>query len=700
MTAARPRLLLADDDAVLRAMVGASLETAGFDVIEARDGEVALAAFEADRPDLLILDMLMPRMGGLETCRAVREKPLGQHVPILVLTSRDDPESISAAYAAGATDFVTKGLSHRLLAERARFLLRSDAWRAEGVAQRRRLALVQDLARVGHWELDGEGRTLDVSDIIALILGTPLRELDHFDRLLDIVDDDSQALLAAARDDWRRHARTFRLDARLRSGAYLSIHGAPGAQPEQAMAGGLMLSIQDTSELHDARDRAERLLHEDPVTGLPNRTHINESLAEMLNGRRRKSSLAVIALRILGHDRGSAGPGRPSADDLLRTAAERVQRAASSARARILLGHLGNGTMIALADNVSTPEAAEEAAKHLLNALQRPIEGSDWQVALTSHAGVSLWPADGEGVGDLIAAAQAACDAAQGSRTDCRRYSPDIHVAAQRRADLEVALRRAIRDGLLSVVYQPRIDLSDQRLLGVEALLRMQHPKLGAISPAEFIPIAEGAGLIVELGEWVLQTACVQAEQWRKTHHRHVAVSVNVSAEQLHLGDEFAVTVRAALSEARLPPEALELELTESMIIHANDASLGALQNLRALGVAVALDDFGTGYSALGLLSRLPVDCLKIDRSFVATLETEPAARGITEAILAMARSLRIRTVAEGIETPAQLALLRENGCNEGQGFLISKPVPAAEIDRLLSLPAMPIGQRAQLQAV
>jgi len=347
-------------------------------------------------------------------------------------------------------------------------------------------------------------------------------------------------------------------------------------------------------------------------------------------------------------------------------------------------GHLGGGEFIALLQGCTDAGAAVSV---LLEQLQRPIEGPDWLVSPESRAGIALWPHDGQNADDLIKSAIAAAAHAQIAGARQLLHSPEIRAAASRHKSIGLALRRAAQDHLLWIAYQPRISLDDLHIHGVEALLRFMHPNLGLISPAEFIPIAEEAGLIVELGTWVLQTACAQAAHWRRHLKHAVDLSVNVSADQLSSGPEFVGVVRAALADTGLPPACLELELTESMVIHADQDTRQALAELRSLGVRVALDDFGTGYSALGYLSQLPIDCLKIDRSFVTTLQSDPAAQGITRAVLTMARSLQLRTVGEGIETREQLAFLRNNGCDEGQGFLFSKPLPADDISLLLKLP-------------
>lgn len=692
----RPDLvLLADDDAVSRLMVTAALEDGGFAVIEVEDGAAAVEAFDQHRPAIVILDVMMPQLNGYEACEMIRKHPIGRDVPILMLTSRDDVDAVDRAYGAGATDFATKSISHRLLTKRVRFLLRADALRAEVVAHRRRLYQVQQLARVGHWELDGTGQTIDASDMARGIFASLGERLDHVDRLLAALEPAAKSALTAALEEWRALARPFCLDLRMTNGTHLNVYGAPCQTVTMDPTAGLMLAIQDTTALHEARERARRLASEDSATGLPNRAGVLEALTSMIGGSPGDAGLAVIILQVSGYRRMIETHGNQVVDVVLQRVAGRLDAAAleltrpiggfPARAAGARFGHVGAGEFIAL---VQACANAQLTAEFLLDQLRLPLEETNWRITPEFRAGIALWPRDGQNADDLIASAVAAAAHARAVGARVLLHSPEIRAAARRHQDIESALRRAVEDHLVWIAYQPRIGLDDLRVRGVEALLRFMHPNLGVISPVEFIPVAEEAGLIVELGTWALRSACLQTARWRRELNRAIEVSVNVSAKQLDTAPGFVRAVRTALDDAGLPPASLELELTESMVIHADEMTLQALAELRALGVRIALDDFGTGYSALGYLSQLPIDCLKIDRSFVTALQTDAAAKGITCAVLAMARSLSLRTVGEGVESEEQLAFLRDNGCDECQGFLFSKPLPAADLGAMLRLPA------------
>jgi EAL domain-containing protein (putative c-di-GMP-specific phosphodiesterase class I) len=315
-----------------------------------------------------------------------------------------------------------------------------------------------------------------------------------------------------------------------------------------------------------------------------------------------------------------------------------------------------------------------------------PVTGQGWTANFLVSTGIVMWPSDGQDADTLFENARTT--AARGmSAAESRHefFASEVQQRALRLIDLESALHGAMARGEVSIAYQPRFGLANRAVRGVEALLRWNHPELGSVSPSEFIPIAEESGLIMAIGSWVLHEACRQAAIWRSRHGLQLTISVNVSAYQLRVPRTLVEDVLAALRCSGLPASALELELTESMMINAAGDTLAALHELRSLGISIALDDFGTGYSSLGYLRRLPVDCLKIDRSFVSDLSADEGAERVLQAILGIASALELRTVAEGIETPAQLEFLRRHGCLEGQGFLLARPLATDALEALLT---------------
>jgi predicted signal transduction protein with EAL and GGDEF domain len=597
-------------------------------------------------------------------------------------------EAVSQAYDAGATDFLAKGFTHRLLTERVRFLLREHDTHHALQVSRHRLRTVQSMARIGHWEVDHAGHTIDLSSTVADILGTD-GGAAGLDVLLQAISQDDRERLEALLAAWQGSGEPFRLDCQLRSGSWVHIQGA-GATTDSPDS--FTLAIQDVTLLREAQHEAHRLAFYDPLSGLPNRKRFLEVLDVIVGLRQRSSPLAVIALRVRGAERVLESAGQAAADRVVVAAAGRLHDAACrpDSPGRIL-AHLGGGEFALVLPDCDSAAVAAQVAEALIGALRPPVEGARWSVNLVAQAGIAMWPQDEAGAEALLAEAQAtAAKLATGNASAYAFFTPEVLQRARRRLDLEGALRGALQRDEFRLVYQPRVELADLHIAGMEALLRWRHPQLGEVSPGEFIEVAEEAGLLSDIGAWVLDRACSQTAAWRRKHRRGLAVSVNVSSQQLAAPRELVTTVHDALSRHGLPPGALELELTESMVINAGSDVLDSLRALRRLGVTIALDDFGTGYSSLGYLRKLPVDCLKIDRFFVSDLEDDAGAVGVLEAILAVARALRLRTVAEGIETVPQYRLLVSQGCREGQGYLFAKPLEASDFVSLLATPSLP----------
>ncbi|NOT43848.1 MAG: EAL domain-containing protein, partial [Acidobacteria bacterium] len=370
--------------------------------------------------------------------------------------------------------------------------------------------------------------------------------------------------------------------------------------------------------------------------------------------------------------------GHAVGDGLLRAAASRL---ASCLRDFDTVARLGGDEFAVLIDDPESGESIASVAERIASAFQEPFALDEREVMASASIGVAL-AEQGDTAEDLLRNADLAMYLAKGrGRGQSAIFEPEMHEAMLTRLELQADLRHALERGELTVHYQPIHALDTQRLIGVEALLRWQHPTRGPVSPAVFVPIAEDTGLIVGIGRWVLQQACLDLRQWQNDLGPQAPerVSVNVSGRQLPDPQLFDL-VQAALAVADLPPGALVLELTESILMKHTDQTLSVMHRLRALGVRIAIDDFGTGYSSLSYLQRLPVDILKIDRAFVERLETDGSASALVRAIVGLGHSLSLHTVAEGIETVRQAELLRGLGCEQGQGYLFGKPMSTSDL--------------------
>ncbi len=440
--------------------------------------------------------------------------------------------------------------------------------------------------------------------------------------------------------------------------------------------------FSDISSLKRSQEELEHLAHHDPLTGLPNRLLFRARLEHALQRAVRSGGqLAVLFLDLDGFKHVNDSLGHTAGDSLLQEVAKRL---AAPLRREDTVARLGGDEFTVLLEGIHGRKSAARVAETLIRALAEPIRLQGRELFVSASVGISLFPRDGDSVEALLRNADAAMyEAKEGGRNTCRFYTEELTALAFERVVMEGELRRAIEKGELMLHYQPQVDLPTGRLVGLEALVRWDHPVEGLVAPSRFIPIAEQSGLIVPLGNWVLHTACQQAKAWLDAGHHIGRVSVNVAGRQIQRTD-LVTTVRDVLARTQLPPDHLELEITEGFIMGQAEESVTLLKSLRALGVGLSIDDFGTGYSSLAYLKRLPIDKLKIDRSFVRELPDDENDAAIARAVIALGHSLQFTVIAEGVETAAQRDFLLTLGCDQGQGFLFSTPRPAEMLTPLL----------------
>lgn len=435
--------------------------------------------------------------------------------------------------------------------------------------------------------------------------------------------------------------------------------------------------FSDISDIKRSQERLDFLAHHDLLTNLPNRLLFNDRLNQgIARARRNGRQLAVLFVDLdhfknvndtLGHDLG---------DELLKKVAGYL---GDHVRKSDTLARIGGDEFILLLDDVEVPRYAGAVAEKILALLSRAITVSGYEIHVSASIGVSFFPGDGEDVTTLVKNADTAMYYAKThGRNDYHFYAPEMSEYARERVRLEALLRRSIDRGELEVHYQPKVDLATGELAGVEALARWNSPELGKVSPKLFIPIAEDIGFISILGEWVLRTVCRQVVEWDSQGFHLPSVAVNLSVKQLERGDIGAVVSRV-LAETGLSSSRLEMEVTESAIMK-SDRTLSCLDGLRGMGIELSVDDFGTGYSSLSYLRRLPVQKIKIDRSFITGVSGEPSREAIVRAVISLAGALGLRAVAEGIETDAEARFLREEGCHHGQGHLFGRALPPDEL--------------------
>ena len=695
----RPLVLVVDDDRSVRLLAQQALEQAGYRVELAENGRVAEALFDELAPALVLLDVMMPVQDGFATCAALRMRRAGARAPILMMTGSEDVGSIHRAFEVGATDFISKPIPWAMLGYRVRYMLRShDALRdlARSEAQ---LQAAQRVARLGHWEWDLEKDRFVLSDMSRDILG------QNFGSALVTADDVVSCVHAEDRERMRvtmRLAASGRqaLNAEFRGRtlrdqdtAWIHVQGSVSHvhnDTPRALSG----TVQDISDLKRREAQTRYLAYFDTLTGLPNRVSFTDSLERSLAAARRHGRTVAVLLLDLDHfKRINETLGHPAGDQLLAVMASRlraiVRQEDQVALAEVVasdsaLARMGGDEFTVLLSEMRTVDDAHTAARRILEAVREPAVLDGQEVVVTASIGISVFPMDGDNARTLMANADAAMYHAKDQGGDCASFSSKpLRAATANRLSLEAALRRALEREQFVLQYQPKLDLATGHITGVEALLRWRHPDLGTVSPLEFIPLAEETGLIIPIGEWVVRSACRQARVWSQAGLDTLGMAVNLSARQFRQR-ELATIIAASLTECGLEPSRLELEITESTIMGDIELARSTMRQLRDLGCAVAVDDFGTGYSSLAYVKRFPVNTLKVDRSFISGLPREADDAAIVNAVITMAHGLGVRVVAEGVETAQQLAHLAAQGCDEVQGFLISRPVDPDAIDSLV----------------
>ena len=539
--------------------------------------------------------------------------------------------------------------------------------------------------RLALFEVDTATREVKLSQHWSQMLGGPaLVTLTTMRELMQLTHpDDRPAIRRAYRDALRGVRNAYAVDHRVRDlkGGWLWIESRARVVSRQDDGRSLVLAGTncDISARKENEDRLRHQAYHDPLTGLANRAFLRERLQEMIyRAERQQHMLAVLCLDLDHFKVINDSNGHAAGDELLRAAAARLSH---SVRQGDVVVRLGGDEFAVLLEGPLHTDAIAAIARKILTRISSPITVNEREHALSTSIGVSCFPTDGRTPDELLTRADLAMySAKEAGRNDFRFFTTALHDQIQEKAQLMAGLQNAIAQQQLWLAYQPRVDCDSGAVLGVEALLRWSHPQLGEIEPQRFVPLAEQTGIIVQLGEWALRTACAQFRRWCDAGVMLERVAVNLSMRQL-LERDLVERVVAILDEEGLAPQQLELEITESMAMQHPDLVLETLARFNQLGVRIGLDDFGTGYSSLAYLKRFPIDDLKIDRAFVSGVPHDAEDVAIARAILALARSLDLTPVAEGVETVEQRDFLQAEGCREMQGYFYGEPRPAEALD-------------------
>jgi diguanylate cyclase (GGDEF)-like protein/PAS domain S-box-containing protein len=644
-------------------------------------------------------------MDGYEVLAHLRDNPATRNIPVIFVTGMDSVADEERGLELGAVDYIAKPyhphiilarvhtqlelkLARDFLADHNRILEEQVAARtAELRASEARFRVAMESMRDAFIILEAErGTILEWSPAATTIFGYSREEMigQALHKFIVPIRYREQAQRGmehfAAIGEGAAIGKTLELMALHKNGEEFPVEVSLSVirLDDKNYAVGI---VRDITERKRYQAQLERQANFDELTGLPNRNLLADRLSQALaHCRQNKKNLTLLTFNFDRFREVVDNLGHGASDQLLRDVATRLGDIGKTVDT---LAHTGGDEFVLLAKGVQAEEAAA-LAQRVLQTLTQSFLIKEQELFLSASIGIALFPKDGEDGETLLKNSGAALYRAKAlAGSDFSFYSAEMNAHSLERLTLERDLRHAIERDELRLYYQPQMNLRNGEMIGMEALVRWQHPLRGLVSPLDFIPLAEDTGLIAPIGEWVLRTACAQNRAWQAAGLPAITVAVNLSARQFEAQDMVALTAQV-LRETGLDPSYLELELTESTAMGNAEAFIGVTENLKGLGLTLSIDDFGTGYSSLSYLKRFAIDHLKIDQSFVRDIALSPNSAAIVETVIALSHGLGLSVIAEGVETEAQLNFLRMHGCDEMQGFYFSKPLPSAEFEQLL----------------
>ena len=699
------RILVVDDDTALRRSLPIALAQPGRHFDCCASIAETLRQLEHNSYDLILLDYRLPDGTGLDVLSWLAASQ--RQEAVVMISGEDAIDAAIGALRAGADDFVRKpyhlaqlqrtvhGALHKTALERANRTM-SERLRASERLHRYLVESSPDLI----FTLDGEGCFTYINPRIESLLGFRGNQLLKRPFLLLVMPEDQDRMHSLLQDVRNGHSERFEVELRLRRNRLSLDQGLPetvtvaldglpmpGRGDEGARSPGLYGVARDISDRKRAEEIITHQAYHDQLTGLPNRLLFRDRLElAVTHAQRQNSPLAVMFVDIDRFKLVNDTWGHAAGDTLLRTLAERVS---GVLRRGDTLARLGGDEFTILLPDISQPQDAETIARKILDVLAAPFALGNGEFRATVSIGIAIHPRDGHSAEDLSRHADVAMYKVKRSgKNGFRFFDAGLNAHHRQRVSLENDLHKALEREEFELHYQPQISLNHRRVVGMEALLRWNHPTRGMVPPATFVPVAEEMGIIGDISQWVLERACAQLGEWRSAGHDTLRMSLNLSPHDFDHHD-LVDKVMAAVTRHHIPPALLEVEITESMMMQDADATATKVRELRSAGLGVAIDDFGTGYSSLSYLQKFPVSCLKIDRSFVRELSAS-AVNPIISAITGIARGFGLHLVAEGVEQEGQVSVLRSLGCDIMQGYLFARPAPAAEIERWLNTQPLP----------
>lgn len=680
----RAKVLVVDDERINREILARMLVRNGFDVLTADSGEAALERLEEQLPDLVLLDVIMSGINGFDVLKVIRNRHKDSELPVIMVTAESERENVVRAFKEGANDYLTKPLDPQITLARVSLQLRLSRAQAELQRSQERYALAAQGSRIGLWDWDVARRQIFLSARWKEMLGYSDQELESsvdawFERIH--VDDREQFTeLLGSRSSMEQGRFETEIRMRHRDGTFRWMLCSGVVQSDTA---GIPRRL--AGSLADVTEGKVR----DVLTGLPNRLLFEEQLGRVLHLDEAVFGLsAVLFLDLDNFKLVNDSLGHDAGDLLLCSVARRLEGClrtsdvVSRNKSKWSVARHGGDEFTVLLHKLQSRKDAEQIAERIIGALSEPFAIGTHEVAVGASIGIAFGAAEGKSPADAIREADTAMYYAKtGGRGRFRIFDPEMQTVASARLALECDLRHAIKQNQFYLEYQPIVRISSGAIEGFEALCRWQHPRGERIGPDVFVPVIESLGLIGKLGRRVLELACNDAMEWNRCRPRDKQVSVTINCSSGEFGQpHFKNDLILTMERAGIDPRLLKIEVTESTLMQNPEHARVIIGELRDIGIRIGIDDFGTGYSSLAYLHRLPLDLLKIDKSFIHNMLTCSETREIVRTIIALAQNLDLDIVAEGVETIDQQQLLFDMGCTHAQGYLYSRSIPMQEI--------------------
>lgn len=692
-----PIILVIDDDPTLHLWAKRSLFAAGFKVVSCFDGEQGLLACRDHLPNIILLDIEMPVMDGLKTCHLLRNLEESKNIPIVMMTVTEDAQKIAQAFSAGATDFVIKPINWEVLEHRLRYMLKASNNLKKLAQSELRLSKAKQMAQLGNWEWQIDTDNLYWSnEVYSLVEVDPDSFTPNINNFWEFIHaNDLPYFKRQINKSLKRKAANnieFRIVTRTGKERFVS-QNIETVRDNQAHLTSLIGTVQDITQQKHQENKILHLAYFDEVTQLPNRVFFLKYLTKTISLSRRNSwNFAILFLDLDGFKGINDTYGHHAGDKLLQEISNRLTeglRGSDLASRNCLeeneqkadVARLGGDEFIILLNALTRPEDAGIVAERIQRWITKPITLGDHMVHVGVSMGIAVYPYDGEDSETLMKNADMAMyHAKKLGKGHYQFFHQGMSLKAKKRMEMETFMFHAAAKNELRLHYQPVVDITTGKMIGAEALLRWNSPQLGLLPPDDFISLAEENGMIIQFGEWAIREVCRQHKIWQQQGLGELTIAVNLSSLQLNQ-TSFISMVTSIIDEAGINPDFLTFELTESMIMADTENMLKKLKKLKGLGIKLSIDDFGTGYSSLRYLNRFPLDNLKIDRSFVKDLPESRDASAIVNAILALAKALKLKTIAEGVETQQQKLFLKNTSCDAVQGFFFSNPMSVTEFE-------------------